>query len=67
MKSKQLEFNFEKSRQLEIPFPMWLSENQEKLEDAKERARSKDVSEAERRDALAEVERLKQTLVTPSI
>jgi hypothetical protein len=62
---KQLEFNFETSRQLEIPFTQWISENQEQLEQAKADIKNPKLSEAQRRDAKALLETLKQTQVRP--
>lgn len=61
----QLQFDFDKSRQLEIPFPQWVSENQEKIEQAKRDIASNMLSEADRRTTLAELERLKQTPINP--
>lgn len=61
----QLQFNFDKSRAIEIPFPQWVSENQEKLEQAKRDLASNMLSESEKRDTLAELERLKQTPIRP--
>jgi rRNA maturation endonuclease Nob1 len=58
-------FNFETSRQLNIPFPQWVSQNQELLEQAKDDAKNPKLSEADRRTAAAAVETLKQTPLVP--
>lgn len=61
----QTTLNFERDRQLEIPFPQSPSRNQELLERAKDLARNMNASPAERRDAQADLERLKQTRLDP--
>lgn len=62
---KQLEFNFETSRQLTIPFAQWPSDNQTQLEQAKNDTRNPILSEADRRSAKALLETLKQTPIKP--
>lgn len=62
---KQLEFNFNRSVQLEIPFTQSVSENQEKTEQAKRDLASWLLSRADQLLTRAELERLKQTPVTP--
>ncbi len=61
--SKQLEFNFNRSVQLEIPFTQWVSENQEKTEQAKKDLASGLLSRADQLLTKAELEKLKQTPV----
>lgn len=61
----QLQFNFDKSRQLEIPFSQWPSFNQEATERAKDILKSHTASDAEKLDAQAELERLRQTTIQP--
>ena len=63
--SKQLTFNFNNSVQLEIPFTQWVSENQEKTEQAKRDLASGLLSQADQLLTKAELERLKQTPVKP--
>lgn len=51
----QLEFNFEKDRQLGIPFPSTPSTNQDTLENLKTELNSWTLSESERRDIEAAI------------
>ena len=65
IKMNSLTLDFSKDRQLDIPFPQWVSENQTLLEEAKADAKNPKLSEAERRYALAAIEVLKQTPLVP--
>lgn len=58
---KQLEFNFDNSVQLEIPFTQWVSENQDKIEQAKRDLASGLLSQSDILLTKAELEKLKQT------
>jgi len=64
---KQLEFNFDTtSRQLELPFPEWVSTNQETTERLKQEIASGALSESDKLTAQAELLTSKERPVIPN-
>ena len=64
---KQAEFNFDTtSRQLELPFPEWVSENQETTERLKEEIASWALSKSDELTAKAELITSKDRPLSPN-